>query len=92
MEAIKTLEEREKELIELGKKEGFITYEQLAEKLKGLEIDADSLDELYNLLIARFFDLERASDIYKKIGFKEVSIRKNYYGEDDGILMEKKLI
>ena len=38
MEAIKTLEERE-------------TYEQLAEKLKGLEIDADSLDELYNLLI-----------------------------------------
>ena len=51
MEAIKTLEEREKELIELGKKEGFITYEQLAEKLKGLEIDADSLDELYNLLI-----------------------------------------
>ena len=51
MEAIKTLEEREKELIELGKKEGFITYEQLAEKLKGLEIDADSLDNLYNMLI-----------------------------------------
>ena len=51
MEAIKTLEEREKELIELGKKEGFITYEQLAEKLKGLEIDADSLDGLYNMLI-----------------------------------------
>ena len=51
MEAIKTLEERERELIEIGKKEGFITYEQLAEKLKGLEIDADSLDELYNLLI-----------------------------------------
>ena len=51
MEAIKTLEEREKELIELGKKEGYITYEQLAEKLKGLEIDADSLDNLYNMLI-----------------------------------------
>lgn len=51
MEAIKTLEEREKELVELGKKEGYITYEQLAEKLKGLEIDADSLDNLYNMLI-----------------------------------------
>ena len=51
MEAIKTLEEREKELLELGKKQGYITYEQLAEKLKGLDIDADSLDELYNLLI-----------------------------------------
>ena len=51
MEAIKTLEEREKELVEIGKKVGFITYEQLAEKLKGLEIDADSLDNLYNMLI-----------------------------------------
>ena len=51
MEAIKTLEEREKELIDLGTKQGYITYEQLAEKLKGLEIDADSLDELYNMLI-----------------------------------------
>ena len=28
------------------------------------------LDELYNLVIARIFDLDRASDIYKKIGFK----------------------
>ena len=51
METIKTLEEREKELIDLGLKQGFITYEQLAEKLKGLDIDADSLDELYNMLI-----------------------------------------
>ena len=51
METIKTLEEREKELVDLGTKQGFITYEQLAEKLKGLDIDADSLDELYNMLI-----------------------------------------
>ena len=32
----------------------------------------------------------KAINLYKKIGFKEVSIRKNYYGEDDGILMEKR--
>ena len=51
MEAIKTLEEREQELLEIGKQNGYITYEQLAEKLKGLEIDADSLDSLYNLLM-----------------------------------------
>ncbi len=49
-EEIKTFEERKKELIELGKKKGSITYEQLAEKLKNLELDADSLDELYNAL------------------------------------------
>jgi len=47
---IKTFEERKKELIKLGKKKGFITYEELAENLKGLELDADSLDDLYNSL------------------------------------------
>jgi RNA polymerase primary sigma factor len=46
---IKTLEERKKELVKLGKEKGFITYEQLAKALQGLEIDADALDDLYNL-------------------------------------------
>lgn len=30
------------------------------------------IDEVYNLLIARVFDIPRASDIYKKIGFNYV--------------------
>ncbi len=47
---IKGFEERKKELIKIGKKKGSITYEELADKLKGLELDADSLDELYNAL------------------------------------------
>ncbi len=47
---IKTFEERKKELIKAGKQKGSITYEELADKLKGLELDADSLDELYNAL------------------------------------------
>ena len=45
---IKTFEERKLELIEKGKKEGFITFEELATSLKGLDIDSDALDELYN--------------------------------------------
>ena len=49
-EEMKTFDQRKKELIELGKKKGSITYEELAEKLKGLELDADSLDDLYNTL------------------------------------------
>ena len=48
MKEIKTFEQRKKELIEEGKKKGFLTYEELAENLKGLELDSDSLDELYN--------------------------------------------
>ena len=47
---MKTFEERKKELVEAGKKKGSITYEELAEKLKNLELDADSLDDLYNTL------------------------------------------
>ena len=48
MKEIKTFEERKKELLEQGKKKGVLTYEELAESLKGLELDSDSLDDLYN--------------------------------------------
>ena len=33
-------------------------------------------DEVYNLVIARIFDLPRASDIYKEIGFKYMDFTK----------------
>ena len=46
---IKSFDERKKELVKKGKEQGFITYEELAAALKGLDLDADSLDELYNL-------------------------------------------
>jgi len=52
MVEIKSFEERKKDLIELGKKNSnVLTFEQLAEALKGLEIDNDSLDDLYNALV-----------------------------------------
>ncbi len=46
---IKSFEERKEELVKLGKKQGYITYEELATTLKGLDLDADSLDDLYNV-------------------------------------------
>ena len=51
IEEIKTFEERKEELIKKGKARGFITYEELANGLKGLDIDSDALDDLYNSLI-----------------------------------------
>ena len=48
---IKTIEDRKKSLIEKGKTNGYVTYEQLAEELKGLEVDSDTLDDLYNALV-----------------------------------------
>ena len=50
MEQIKSLKEREESLILKGKEKGFLTFEELAEELKGLDVDPDSLDELYNVL------------------------------------------
>ena len=48
---IKSLDDRIKDLIEIGKKQKYITFEQLVESLKGLEMDNDSLDEIYNTLM-----------------------------------------
>lgn len=48
---IKTFEERKQSLLNKGKEKGFITYEELAAELKGLDVDSDSLDDLYNLLV-----------------------------------------
>ncbi|MBR6072721.1 MAG: RNA polymerase sigma factor RpoD [Bacilli bacterium] len=52
MKEIKTFDERKEELILLGQSNnGIITFEQLAKSLQGLDVDADSLDQLYNELI-----------------------------------------
>ena len=48
---IKTIEDRKKSLLKFGKENGYITYEQLAEELKGLDVDSDTLDDIYNLLV-----------------------------------------
>jgi RNA polymerase primary sigma factor len=54
---IKTIEERKADLLKLGKKQGYITYEQLAEELKGLELDNDTLDDIYNFFIDEGIDI-----------------------------------
>ena len=66
---IKTFDERKQSLLELGKKNGFITYEQLAEELKGLEVDSDSLDDLYNFLVDN--NIEITSDDAEPTGDDE---------------------
>ena len=35
---------------------------------------------------------EVARNLYKKFGFHEVALRKFYYGDEDGILMEKNVM
>ena len=33
-----------------------------------------------------------ARELYKKFGFREVALRKFYYGDENGILMEKQVM
>ena len=48
---IKTFEERKQELLEIGLKNKKVTFEEIAEKLKGIEPDSDLLDDLYNMFV-----------------------------------------
>ena len=57
IEEIKTFEARKNDLLKKGKEKGFITYEELAKGLKGLEVDSDSLDDLYNSLIENSIEI-----------------------------------
>ena len=59
---IKSFEERKEELIKKGKEKGKVTYEELALALKGLEVDNDSLDELYNALIENKIEIVGEDD------------------------------
>ncbi len=74
MKVIKTLEERKEELLKLGKENGKITFEQLAESLKGLEVDNDSLDELYTFFVENGIEIVAEED--EDSGNEEKSLEK----------------
>ena len=63
IEEIKSFEQRKESLILKGKEVGYITYEQLASELRGLDLDSDSLDELYNSLIENNIQIVTEEDL-----------------------------
>ena len=63
MSEIKTFEERKEELLKKGKENGFLTFEELAQSLRGLEMDAESLDNLYNFLNENNIEVVADSEI-----------------------------
>lgn len=85
MKEIKTFEQRKDELLKKGKEKGVLTYEELAESLKGLELDADSLDELYNafhdnnieIISENFEDEDDSDDDGEEISIEDVALPKN---------------
>ena len=85
MKEIKTFEQRKEELLKKGKENGVLTYEELAESLKGLELDADSLDDLYNafhdnnieIISENFEDEDDSDDAGDEISIDDVTLPKN---------------
>ena len=62
VQEIKTFDKRKEELILKGKEKGRITFEELAVALKGLDVDNDSLDELYNALVENHIEIVGEDD------------------------------
>ena len=79
MNEIKTFEERKEELLKKGKDKGFLTFEELAAALKGLDMDSESLDDLYNFLNDN--NIEVVAD-------SEIDAGAEDGGEADDLLLE----
>ena len=71
IEEVNSIDSIKKELIDIGKKEGFITYEMLAKEFKGLDVDSDTLDDLYNTLV------ENKIEIISETTDNDVTIEEN---------------
>ncbi|AGT32821.1 RNA polymerase sigma factor RpoD [Geobacillus genomosp. 3] len=58
-----TLEQVKEQLAELGKKRGILTYEEIAERLSGFDLDSDQMDEYYEYLADQGIEVISESDI-----------------------------
>ncbi len=54
---------------------------------------AEAIDNhVLNITLEVRITNEIARNLYKNFGFREVALRKFYYGDEDGILMEKQVM
>jgi len=58
-----TLEQVKEQLTEIGKKRGILTYEEIAERMSGFDLDSDQMDEYYEYLGEQGIDVVGESDI-----------------------------
>lgn len=70
----------------------FFQNKQIGSKLLNKLINIAENKKIKNITLEVRNDNQKAIYLYKKYGFKNVSIRKKYYNDVDGILMEKELM
>ena len=64
----------------------------IGNKLMTYLVDMAKRLEVVNITLEVRESNDIAINLYKKYGFLEVAIRKYYYGDEDGILMEKQVM
>lgn len=61
-------------------------------KMMSYVISEAIISRVVNITLEVRISNEIARNMYKKFGFREVALRKFYYGNEDGILMEKQVM
>ena len=64
----------------------------IGNKLMSYLISIAINEKVVNITLEVRISNEIARNMYKKFGFREVALRKFYYGDEDGILMEKQVM
>ena len=66
--------------------------EGIGKRLMGYLIAIAIDSHVINITLEVRISNEIARNLYKSFGFREVALRKFYYGDEDGILMEKQVM
>ena len=64
----------------------------IGKKLLGYLVAVAIDSHVINITLEVRVSNEAARNLYKSFGFREVALRKFYYGNEDGILMEKQVM
>lgn len=65
---------------------------QIGSKLLSYLVSIAIDNHVVNITLEVRISNEIARDLYKRFGFREVALRKFYYGDEDGVLMEKQVM
>lgn len=66
--------------------------EGIGKKIMGYLVAVAIDSHVINITLEVRKSNEVARNLYKQFGFREVALRKFYYGDEDGILMEKQVM
>lgn len=77
-----TLDQVKEQIVELGKKRGVLTFDEIAERLSPFELDSDQMDEFYEYLADKGIDViskvEHDDDMIDDPGYQELEKEEEF--------------